>query len=318
MTTKQESKLSMYMTVRDLLKEDAVILKSLPDFEMYETMLIDSISNIQLIREDQELCKTGIAVNKSRLKNILITKAIEISRKMVIYAELQENNILKEEINYTLTDFSRCADTILKDRCQIILERANENIAPLTSFSINNERIIEFEKALNEFNEFIPKTRLGITEKKEATSKITDLFEKADEALHKLDLIVELLADTQVYFYKRYKNTRKVVYSGTRKIAVKGIALDKTAELPVKNVTFKFLQLTPEAKEALESSEYFEEESVFELSKKTTTNGMFYIKNIKEGTYNVTVSKLGYKEQNIKVSFINGETTKLKVLMEKV
>ena len=53
-----------------------------------------------------------------------------------------------------------------------------------------------------------------------------------------------------------------------------------------------------------------------EIVKTTKAKGIFYIKNMPEGTYAVTVSKPGYKSKVASVVIANNEMTVLNVELE--
>ena len=74
-------------------------------------------------------------------------------------------------------------------------------------------------------------------------------------------------------------------------------------------------KIVDENKEGLFSANVF----ITELSKGGVTNfdGVFEIKNIPDGSYNVKVTYLGYKPINQSVSFANGETKSLPISMER-
>ena len=53
------------------------------------------------------------------------------------------------------------------------------------------------------------------------------------------------------------------------------------------------------------------------IVKKTAAKGKFNIKSMPEGTYTVTITKPGYKDQVVTVSVVSGELAKLDVILEK-
>jgi hypothetical protein len=54
----------------------------------------------------------------------------------------------------------------------------------------------------------IPKTRLGITEKKQATNHLGQLFAANDRLLEKLDALVKIVRTAQPAFYKAWMDNR--------------------------------------------------------------------------------------------------------------
>lgn len=124
MTSGQESRFSMQLVVRDYLAANAAITATLPNYAGFFSGVSAGITQIQAIRAQQEADKTGIAGNKTQLKANLIVLSMDVIRKMVAYATIVSNNELLGEVNYSETDLQRSADTILRDRCQVVYDRA--------------------------------------------------------------------------------------------------------------------------------------------------------------------------------------------------
>jgi hypothetical protein len=80
---------------------------------------------------------------------------------------------------------------------------------------------------------------------------------------------------------------------------------------PVKGVTFSF---TPENSGFMKAAGA---ETAKPIVKKSAEKGNFRT-NLPEGIYRVAVSKIGFKEQVLTLTVANGETTNLKVELEKL
>lgn len=76
MNTKQETKLRMYLAVRDFLVPNEAITKELPEFTPRFTTFQSKIKQIQLIGESQKDVRTGLAKDKKDLRSTLITLAV--------------------------------------------------------------------------------------------------------------------------------------------------------------------------------------------------------------------------------------------------
>lgn len=301
MLSKQESRLSMQMVVRDYLLLNTAITGTLPNFAGLFTAVQSGITQIQAIREQQEFDKTGIAVNKSELRANLTALAIDVARKVVAYASFVNNTVLLNEVKYTESELKRSADTILKDKCQVIYDRANANVVALNTYGVTPALLTNLLAAINAYNVSIPKPRLGIADKKGATLQLALLLKSVDDNLLKIDTLVEVVRMLQPAFYSEYKNVRKIIESGVSSLTAKGKVTDSVSGDGLKGVTVKFTA----------------ENNSDVVVKRTADKGGFNVKTLSEGTYNVTVSKPGYKDAVVTVNVTNGELSVIDVKLEK-
>lgn len=309
MNNYQESKLSMYLVVRDYMTANAAVLTPLPNFAINQTAFQNSITQIQASGELQNFDKTGIAGGKSQLKQVLVMLAADSSRKLTAYATFTGNQTLLSEIKYSESSLKRRADTNLKDAAQGIYDRAQPIVALLAIYGITAATQTALLNAINAFNAAIPKPRLGITEKKQSTTQLAALFKTANTALENIDTAVEIVRLTQGNFYNGYKAARKLILTGGGSISVKGIVTDAASGAPLKSVTLKFLANGASARLKVGGVNG-------DLTKKTADKGGFMIKTLAEGTYQVLISKPGYKAQTVLLNVSDGEMSVLDVKLD--
>lgn len=310
MTNKQESKYSMKLALRDFLNQNATITATIPNFGTLFPTFTGNINQIQIIREQQETDKTGIAVNKDLLRADLVAKALDVSRKTEAYAKMTNNAVLTKEVHYSETDLKKAADSILKDRALLIHDKANANLAALASYGVTAVVLTALKNAIDLFNASIPKPRLGITEKKQATDQLEKLFKANDVILEKFDTLVEVIRLSQPAFYAAYKDNRKVVETGNGSLALTATITDAVSGAGVKGVKVSFAQQNGTLKAAAAKAEK-------PLVKTTAEKGIFKIKSLPAGTYTATIIKPGYKEQVVTVTVADGDMTELIVELEK-
>lgn len=289
----------MYLSVRDYNAAGGAVINSIPNMAGYQTILVGNIVQIQTIRQQQELDKTGIAVNKGELRVDLINKAVDVAKKVEAYAVFVNNYQLKNEVHYVPSDLKSSADTILRDKCQVINDKATANLSNLSTYGVSAAILSAFQTAITAFNASIPKPRLGQVDKKDATAQLKVLFENTDKILSKMDAMIEVIRTSNLNFYNGFKSARIIIESGTGSIALKGMAVDATSGEHLKNVEFVFTPENPENFKLLHKG--------INLTKKTAVKGSFYFKFLPAGTYTVTVSKKGFVSQTHTVNVINGE-----------
>jgi hypothetical protein len=166
------------------------------------------------------------------------------------------------------------------------------------------------KNAIDLFNAAIPKPRLGITERKQATGQLDKLFKANDAILEKFDTLAEVIRLSQPAFYAAYKDNRKVVDTGTGSLALTAIVTNATTGAGIKGVKVSFEQQNGSLKTAAAKAEK-------PLVKTTAEKGIFKIKSLAAGMYTATVNKPGFKEQIVTVTVADGDMTELIVELEK-
>jgi hypothetical protein len=310
MTNKQESKYSMELAVRDFFNKNAAVTTTLPNFSALFTLYNNNLNQVQVIREQQEANKTGISDNKEMLRKDLIAKAYDVSKKTEVYAKLNNNAILAKEIHYSESDLLRAPDSKLKDKSMLIYDRANSNINVLGPYGISATTLTALKAAIDAFNTAIPSTRIGKTESKSATTQLTKIFAANDELIKKFDLLVEIVRLTQPVFYSGYKDNRKIIDTGVGMLALIARVYDANSGQFIKGAKATFIPLNGTANASMFKT-------TKQLVKVSGNKGIFKIKNLPDGTYEVHVVKTGYKPLTIITSVASGDRTVLEIKLEK-
>jgi hypothetical protein len=310
MKNKNESWYLMEIAIRDFLNQNATITSNLPEFGTLFTHFSDNMDQIQVIREKRESDKTGIADNKGQLRIDLVSKALDISLKTKAYAKMTHNAALVKEVYYSETDLKAAPGSILIDRALLIHDKAGENLNALAPYGVTADALAELKSAIDLFIASIPKPRLGITEKKQATNQLSDLFKSNDELLEMFDSLVDIVRLSQPSFYAAYWNNRKVIDTGKGSLALKAKITDADTKAGIKGVKVSFVSQNGNLKLASTKGDK-------PLIKKTAEKGMFRIKSLPAGTYTATLRKPGYSEKVVPVTVADNERTELVVELER-
>jgi hypothetical protein len=307
MTTIQESKLNMFLALRNFLNANVNLTKDLPNFSTTFSVLLETINQIQTIGEMQKADKTGITMEKNRLKKTLISMATDCSRKLTAYARFTGNDTLLNEARFTPSEFERMTDVALRDYLKILYSKAESNIDKLAEYGITAETQKTFIETITAYNTSLSTPRTGITEKVKATKKLTDLFAAADLAVENMDYAVGIIQLTQPDFFTGYKSSRKILATSTNYLALKATAKDTATGEPVRGVVFVFDPADGKTSAGGNG----------QIIKKTAEKGNFNIRNMATGDYNVLIRKPGYKDKQISVSVAPGERCDINVEIEK-
>ncbi|MBK8807447.1 MAG: carboxypeptidase regulatory-like domain-containing protein [Bacteroidales bacterium] len=308
MNLKQDSKLSMCLTVKNNLTTNAAIVTPLPNYNAFYSSLDSAIIKIQNFAEEQMFNKSGLKTNKEQLKQTVVRLAADASRKIQAYAKFANNQLLLSETKFPESVLKYASDNELRDYAQGIYDRAQSNLAALGAYGITEESQGVFLNAINIFVVAIPMPRIGKLDTKQSTAQLADAFKEAEDALDNIDALVEIVKLTQPTFYNSYKSARKLVSTSRGSLAVKGLVTDAATGEPIKGVSIRF---------ELEGSEQLSKTGkVAEvIEKKTADKGGYVVKTLATGTYLVSFKKTGYKDLAITVNVIAGELCVVNVSM---
>jgi hypothetical protein len=227
----------MYVAVRNFVSQNEAVAKAIPKFSESYVTLQSATNDLQLIGEIQGVDKSGVAIDKNKLKKNLIALAVKNSRKISAFAKFSNNDTLLSEVKYNESDLLRMQEVALKENCQIIYDRCEANIQSLTENGITPDTQKAFLDAIVTFNYALETPRTKIGEKKKATEKLAVLFDSADKALELMDYAVGIVKDEQVDFVTAYRTNRKLVDTNTGNVSLRAKAIDLMNGTPLKGVT---------------------------------------------------------------------------------
>lgn len=292
----QERKASMYIVVESgLTNVHPDIIKIIPRYNFYHQSLIDYIESIKTFREKQEKNTSGTAQLKAVQREKLIDSTLNTSRKVRAFAIDEENHELEKLVNYSKTKLEESADTMLRDRCQIIHDTALEQLEHLAPYGITKSMLADLQKDINTFLQIIPAPRLKITAKKDATDELGIIFKNTDKLLKKMDKVFEMVRDKHSDFYRNYKNNRIIINPGSSLSSVTGSVKDE-AKNPIAKVVIT--------------------EPTSGLNIKSGPKGTFRIKKMEPGNYEFSFTKNGFEEKRVKVGINQKETTKIHIILQ--
>lgn len=306
MTTNQKIKLNMYLAVRNFGILNEAIVKTIAKFLSNFALLQKFIDEIQFISEAHGADRTGLTIDKNKLKSSLITLALKNGNKLAILARQTNNNTLLNEVRFNESDLLRVPEVTLKDRAQLIYDRVQANIETLSEQGVTADTQKQFMETLTAFNKALATPRTAVTERKKATQQLITLFGSADAAIEIMDLAARSVRDELPDFYNGYKASRTLVTTSAGTISLKANAREIINGRPVWKAVFTFNHEMPDSN------------GNGHIVKKTSEKGNFQIKSMQPGTYKVIVTKEGYKNKEVSVVITNGERSELNVELERV
>ncbi len=296
MNKTQDKKLEMYQSVRDLLLDtETGILDLMPMMDGYRTKLVDNIIAISRSEGTQNTDRKGVTEVKDHLKIDMITKSGDVSRKVQSYAaDIKDFELLKE-VRYSESKLERVTGNSAVALCDVIYNYAKDKEAVLVDYGVDAAVLAHLRTAIDKFAVSIPKPKRSIVTRRLATNALTALFFETDTLLYdQMDFAVAAVKLSQPVFWDDYFISRKLEKPASHPLALRFLAVDSEGT-PIPGTTAVF---------AKNKAKF-----------KTKQKGYFYVKNFHEGTYKVTVARMGYVTQIITVIVASGKRTDVKVVM---
>lgn len=299
MNSRNESKLNMYRTVKQICDDNATTVATnvafLAAFNSFKAKLSSLITSVtaesQVIR--------GIAVDKNVLRKNLCQSATDISAIIFAYASSINNNTLKQSVNFSFSDFYKTKDELIAPTAQNIHTIATTNATALVPYGISPAMLTSFQTAINDYSASVPKPRTALSVKATFTKNIRVLINDIDLVLKdQMDKIIPAFKPSKPDFYNSFKSARIIIDPSKTTTQLKGNITDITTDLPIKN-----------AKIELSGSQ------IIDIN--TTKSGRYIQKPIANGLYNMTVSAEGFKTKIISdYKVILGQVNRLDIQLE--
>jgi len=309
MNKKQENRFNMYLATVDFCEQSSPIMGPLPNFSDNLIKLKAINDQIFIYGGEQSRNISGTTLAKKDLRENLENLAADSARKAMAFATVTKNQVLFQEVNYTLSDLHRMPDTLLAETTTIIHSRIEANMIGMVAYQVSAATQQEFLQAITDYKASLATPRVTKVTQKVATAKLAELFKNGDEVLVEMDAVVEIIRTTQAEIYLGYKSARKMIETGNRKMAVKGLVTDVHSGEPIKGAIISFWP-DGDATKTYAAGDA-------SLVKKTGQKGGFYVSIMPAGAYRVSLRKVGYTEQTLTIYVNDGELTTVDVALAK-
>lgn len=307
MRTDYENKYNMYLTVKEFFATWIAVLNLLPHFTEFHTSFLNDLRSIQNLSEHQMFDNKGNGLNKKRkeLKLALITLAGQMADKLYAYALFIKDQILQNELQYSVSKLKISSDSIVMKWSKGIYERSKLHFTEVAAYGINDATQSDLKKLIDDFEKSMSTQRINATDKKLNTAKLADHIEKVDQSLVQIDALIKILASTEPTLCITYDLRRKVLNYGIRTIAIRGLIIDSGTKIGLKGVTIVFLNADGTSLQPA-------------VVKKSAAKGGFSIKSLAEGIYQTKLTKIGYRDLIMTSTVVNGELCKINAEMIKI
>jgi hypothetical protein len=211
MTKKQENKRTMYGAVTATLTANTEAIATVPALLSAKADFDSLVKQIDERDRQKEEALAGKKATKYQAKDDLIAAAVKTSAAVVAYACKNKNNELRDRVETTPTHLKQGRDTELVNTVTAIHVAAQEVIAKLADYGINEHSQADLSGKIAAFDDAIKNREAGIADRSAAGIDLSKLFDAADALLkEQLDKLIELVKANHEMFYNSYQAARVI------------------------------------------------------------------------------------------------------------
>lgn len=305
MTSRDQSKLTMYSVVEDYLTTNASVVSGLPNYTPYFSAFTGGIDRIQSLVKRLLSDHSGLTISKDKLKIEAAVLAADSARKIKAYARFIKNDLMESQVDYSDWELKKAPDATFPAIVKGIYDLAQSNLEALTPYGITAATQTALSTALTAYETASPKRRSNTSDDKQINIQLAKAFSDTNAALEELTILFGTIKLQQPNFWNGFKSACDVVVTGTRSLAVIGLITDAATGDPLKSATITFV---PDGSVKGAKSNGI-------VVKKSATKGGFNIKTMTPGGYTVTVKKSGYADNVLSITVSEGELTRITVAL---
>jgi hypothetical protein len=296
MNAKQENRLTMCLVLLKFLESVPLsIISQMPGFADLLLLFKRNVGDLRILKQGQRLNRKGFKVAKINYKDLMIDVSLNMSSRVRAYALAIGDMVLWNEMDFKRYKFDKMRDSDVADDCQTIYDKAKGLLAEVGLYGVTVENLAELQMGIDEYNLYLPMPRAGIISRKTITEEIRNLFVVNELTLEKMDSLSLMLEFTEKLYFMEYFDTRKVVSTGGRVIALRGKVTDK-AGVVLQRVLVRV-------------------GGVYGYSTYSTAKGYYSFKNLLSGVYKVVFSREGYADYAAEVAITDTLRTEFDVAL---
>lgn len=294
-----EDKLSMALATEQVMNDNTALWNGIPAMVTAMTTLGTKIASIHGVRNVQEQDIRGVALDKEAKKREAIEKALIVIGGLKALAIATNDNTLLKKIDYSTSELERARDTILADMLKIVRDEANNNIGSLPPYNVTSTEVNALSTAIASYEVMIPKTRVALNVRKNATEALELLMQELDAPLKIMDGLMDTLQLTQPAFSETYNNARIIVDSSSGGRGVRGIVRDRITGAPLEGVLITIN--APQHRTRINSRS-----ATRTMTTTTNSDGHYEMRRLSAGEYMLTMEMAGYNNLQVSATIEEG------------
>jgi len=299
MRSRQINFISMCRRVSGLIEKQIAIFNEIPVLSKLLSDFKGNLNRMQGLATDQQKIITGMRLKKAEMKLDLARETMNMSHRTEAYAVITNDVILQQKVHLAETHLLKLSDVNFISACSIVYHTAQANREVLIGYGADEASLTHLRTAIDNYQAVMDTPKEAIIIRKQLTHQLAERIVEQRAILDKLDGLVGSMQYTQPAMYAVYKDTRVVLYR-SRSLAAMCRVMDAASTKAVAGATLTFYR-----------------NEVMILKKSSAKGGGSRIKSLPNGTYTLTVSRLGYTSQTLAVQVSNTKLTTINVALEK-
>lgn len=293
----------MALTTQQVMNENSSLWGGIAAMVTAAGTLGTKIAEIQGVRNVQEQDVRGVALDKVGKKVNAIDAGLLVIGGLKAFAKATRNNTLLKKIDYTRSELEKARDTIITDKLKVVRDEATNNIRLLTPYNVTAAGVNSLSSAIAAYEVMVPKPRVALNIRKNATEALDRLFREMDEPLKIMDGLMDTLRQTQPGFVETFSNARIIVGSSNGGGGVSGVVSDKSTGAPLVGVLVSIN--APQHKSRVNALS-----ATRSMTAATNADGHYEMRRLPAGLFTVTMQKDGYAALTVPVVIEEGSIAK--------
>jgi len=222
MTSKQENKLSMYLTVKTVCDRNNTTWQALQAFVDGYADFGARVTNIQNLAQSQSVDSTGLTADKDQLRKTMALATVEVALATNAYAKKVKNNDLDAKTDVSVSTYMEGRDSLAATNALNIHAAATATLANLEPYGVTAPKLTALKAKIDAYSASLSKPRDAVGSGSTATKQLAAEFAAADAALKdQMDALIPQFAATNPTFVTDYDNARIIVDTGGAKAKAK-------------------------------------------------------------------------------------------------
>jgi len=212
MKTRQINKLAAFVTLAAICRKGQPTWTTLKAFADTFAKFAARVETLEKLKLQQSEGTTGIAAQKQQCREDVCSAGATVAGGVLAWAEDTGNLEVAGKVDFSESDLLQGRDMASRDKCQTVHDVAEENVASLGKYGVDEDVLEDLQEKVTVYDECISKPREAIATGKTVTKQIATEFRAADRLLSKgLDGLSLKFKKSAPGFYQDYWNARRIV-----------------------------------------------------------------------------------------------------------
>lgn len=300
MRSRQINFMAMCRRVSDLIEKQTSVLNEIPVCSTLLSSFNENLNEMQRLGIEQRTIIKGLKLKKASMKLDLARETMNMSRQAKAYAVITKDVVLQKKVHLAETHLLKLSDVNFLSSCSNVYQTALANREVLIEYGVTEASLSSLKTSIEAYKTVTGAPKEAIIQRKLLTHQLATRIVEQRAILYKLDLLFSSMRFSRPAIYAVYKDTRVVFYR-SRSLSARCQVTNAASGKAVAGATLEFYR-----------------NEVLILKKKSAKAGGARIKSLTDGTYTVTVSRLGYTSQTLTVQVSDTKLAIIKVALEKV